>query len=85
MKIESSLNLERSFSVRACVCLSLTWCSWRQRGGGPGGAVAASCRDLVDVFPLKHGDHRWFPDVVGVTQTELEETPDPPPRGLHLT
>lgn len=41
--------------------------------------MAASCRDLVDVFPLKHGDHCWFPDMVGVTQTELKDT-RPPPR-----
>lgn len=53
----------------------LTWCSWRQRGGGPGGAVAAACRDLVDVFPLKHRHRCWFPDVVGVTQPELDDIP----------
>lgn len=53
----------------------LTWCSWGQRGGGPGGAVAASRRDLVDVFPLEHRHRRGLPHVVGVAQAQLDDIP----------
>lgn len=35
--------------------------------------MAAAGRDLVDVFPLQHGHHAGLSDVVGVSQTQLEE------------
>lgn len=69
--MESEFKVEPSSGV----CVRLTWCSWGQRGGGPGGAVAASCRHLVNAFPLKHRHHARFPHVVGVTQTELDDIP----------
>lgn len=55
-----------------CVCVSLTWCSWRHRRCRPGSAVAASGGDLVDMFPLQHCHHGGLPDVVGVSKTQLD-------------
>lgn len=58
--------------ARVYVCMPLTWCSWRHRRCRPGSAVAASSRDLVDMFPLQHRHHGGLPDMVGVSKTQLD-------------